>query len=160
TQPQLPGSVVKENGSSKAAGKPLRLLLVDDNGVNQNLMARILGKRGHVVVTAGNGREALEALLEQTFDLILMDVQMPEMDGLEATRMIREKEIGTGRHQPIVALTAHALKADVQLCEDAGMDGYVSKPIRTELLMQTIHAVLRAKGEKFVLCDPLPAVKP
>jgi PAS domain S-box-containing protein len=108
----------------------LRVLLAEDNAVNQRLTVRLLEKRGHKVMVAGNGREALEALEKETFDLVLMDVQMPEMDGLAATEAIREKENGTGVHLPVVALTAHAMKGDRERCLAAGMDGYLSKPIR------------------------------
>jgi signal transduction histidine kinase/DNA-binding response OmpR family regulator len=108
----------------------LRVLLAEDNAVNQRLAVRLLEKRGHRVVVAGNGREALEALEKESFDLVLMDVQMPEMDGLAATVAIREKENGTDTHLPVVALTAHAMKGDRERCLTAGMDGYLSKPIR------------------------------
>jgi PAS domain S-box-containing protein len=108
----------------------LRVLLAEDNAVNQRLAVRLLEKRGHKVVVAGNGREALEALEKESFDLVLMDVQMPEMDGLAATVAIREKENGTNTHVPVVALTAHAMKGDRERCLTAGMDGYLSKPIR------------------------------
>jgi CheY-like chemotaxis protein len=91
--------------------------------------ARLLEKQGHHVAVAGNGREALERLSEQSFDLILMDVQIPEVDGLEATAAIRAHEQATGRHIPIIALTAHAMKGDQEKCLAAGMDGYLAKPI-------------------------------
>lgn len=112
----------------------LRLLLVEDNQVNKLLAVRLLEKRGHRVVVAGNGREALEALEKENFDLVLMDVQMPEMDGLEATAAIRRAERGTAKHQPVVAMTAHAMKGDRERCRAAGMDGYLSKPIRPQEL--------------------------
>jgi PAS domain S-box-containing protein len=108
----------------------LRVLLAEDNAVNQKLAVRLLEKRGHSVAVAGNGREALEALEKESFDLVFMDVQMPEMDGLEATAAIREKEKGGGQHQPIIALTAHAMKGDREKCIAGGMDGYLTKPIR------------------------------
>ena len=88
----------------------------------------MLEKRGHRVVLAGNGREALEALEKGSFDLVLMDVQMPEMDGFQATAAIREKETGTGSHLPVIALTAHAIKGDRERCLTARMDGYLTKP--------------------------------
>jgi signal transduction histidine kinase/CheY-like chemotaxis protein len=110
----------------------LKILLAEDNPVNQKVALKILEKRGHQVVVVGNGREALAALKEDVFDLVLMDIQMPEMDGFEATAAIRESERGTGKHQPIVAMTAHAMKDDDQRCLDAGMDGYFAKPIRSE----------------------------
>ena len=102
--------------------------------MNQRLVVRMLEKRGHRVVVAGNGREALDALAKDTFDLVFMDVQMPEMDGFEATAAIREKEKGTGRHQIVIALTAHAMKGDRERCLAGGMDDYLSKPIRPQEL--------------------------
>jgi CheY-like chemotaxis protein len=101
----------------------LRVLLVEDNPVNQRLATRMLEKRGHRVILAGNGGEALEALEKGSFDLVFMDVQMPEMDGFQATAAIREKEIGTGTHLAVIALTAHAIKGDRERCLAAGMDG-------------------------------------
>ena len=117
-------------------------LVVEDNKVNQMLVSRLLEKRGHRVVLAQNGREALEATEKQVFDIILMDVQMPEMDGLEATKGIREKEKTTGFHLPIIALTAHAMEGDKERCVASGMDGYVSKPIKIEELFSVIEDVL------------------
>ena len=103
---------------------------MEDNVVNQRVAGRMLEKRGHRVAVAVNGREALKALEEDSFDLVLMDVQMPEMDGMEATAKIRELETVSGRHQPVVALTARAMKGDLEQCLFAGMDGYLVKPIR------------------------------
>ncbi|OLE84405.1 MAG: hypothetical protein AUG07_06535 [Acidobacteria bacterium 13_1_20CM_2_60_10] len=108
----------------------LSVLLAEDNLVNQRLATRMLEKRGHRVVVAANGREALEALAKGSFDLVLMDVQMPEMDGFEATAAIRERENGTDTHMPVIALTAHAMKGDREKCLAGGMDGYLAKPIR------------------------------
>ena len=112
----------------------LRILLAEDNEVNQKLAVRLLEKRGHSVKVANNGRQAVEALAAAAFDLIFMDVHMPEMDGLEATRNIREGEAGTGRRQPIVAMTALVMKGDRERCLDADMDDYLSKPIRSQEL--------------------------
>jgi two-component system sensor histidine kinase/response regulator len=112
----------------------LRILLVEDNRVNQVLAVRLLEKRGHEVAVAGNGEEALEALDKQEFDLVLMDVQMPEMDGLQATVAIRKSEMKSGRHIPIIAMTAHAMAGDKERCLKAGMDDYITKPIRPEQL--------------------------
>jgi two-component system sensor histidine kinase/response regulator len=112
----------------------LRVLLAEDNAVNQRLAVRLLEKRGHHVAVAGNGREALDALEKENFDLVFMDVQMPEMDGLEATTIVREKEKNSGLHQAIIALTAHAMKGDREKCLAAGMDGYLTKPIRPQEL--------------------------
>jgi two-component system, sensor histidine kinase and response regulator len=118
---------------------PLRVLLVEDNAVNQKLATRILEKHGHTVIIANNGLEALEAIRRGQFDVALMDVQMPEMNGYEATARIRELEQGSERHLPIVAMTAHAMKGDRERCLEAGMDGYVSKPIQADELLQTIE---------------------
>jgi len=120
----------------------LRILLAEDNHVNQILAVRLLEKRGHHVVVAGDGREALEKLKTADFDLVLMDVQMPVMGGFEATAAVREMEKGTGKHIPIVALTAHAVKGDRERCLAAGMDGYVGKPIHPEELFQQIEALI------------------
>ena len=111
--------------------QPLRVLLVEDNFINQKVASRMLEKNGHTVVTVNNGKEALDILADQQFDAVLMDVQMPEMDGLEATAAIRASEQGTDRHLPIVALTAHALTGDRERCLGAGMDGYISKPVQS-----------------------------
>ena len=112
--------------------------LAEDNLVNQILATRILEKLGHKVLVANNGREAFERTQAEEFDVILMDVQMPEMDGLEATAAIRAAEITTGMHVPILAMTAHAMKGDRERCLSAGMDGYLSKPIRIEELKEAI----------------------
>jgi signal transduction histidine kinase/DNA-binding response OmpR family regulator/HAMP domain-containing protein len=125
----------------------LRVLLAEDNAVNQMLAVRLLEKRGHRVTVAGNGRQALEALAKESFDLVFMDVQMPEMDGMEATQAIREKERNSGLHQPIIALTAHAMKGDREKCLAAGMDGYLTKPIRPQQLDEVLaNYVARAAG--------------
>jgi two-component system, sensor histidine kinase and response regulator len=117
----------------------LMVLLAEDNLVNQRLAVRLLEKRGHRVVVASNGREALEALEKESFDLVFMDVEMPQMDGLEATAAIREKQARTGLHQPIIALTGHAMKGDREKCLEAGMDGYLTKPIRPQELDQVLE---------------------
>ena len=119
-----------------------RILLAEDNAVNQMLAVRLLEKRGYKVSVTGNGREALEKLEKESFDVVLMDIQMPEMDGFEATAAIREKEKLTGAHIPIVAMTANALKGDEQKCLQAGMDGYISKPIQTKELIATIERLV------------------
>jgi len=128
--------------SLREGQRKLRVLLAEDNAVNQRLASRLLEKRGHSVVVAGNGREALKALKEGEFDLVLMDVSMPEMDGLEAARAIRAAEQATGTHLPIIAMTAHAMKGDRERCLDAGMDGYVSKPVQARDLFQAAEAAL------------------
>jgi PAS domain S-box-containing protein len=122
-------------------GRSLRVLLAEDNPVNQTLAMRILEKLGHKVQVVNDGKEALGRSQAEEFDLILMDVQMPEMDGLEATRAIRAAEARTGKHLPIVAMTAHAMKGDREECLRAGMDGYLSKPIRVEELKRTMSEI-------------------
>jgi len=124
----------------------LRILLAEDNAVNQRLASRLLEKRGHSVVVAGNGREALEALEKHHFDLVFMDVQMPVMDGFEATAAIRKKE-GGGVHLPIVALTAHAMKGDREKCLAGGMDEYLTKPIRPQELDEVLRGYLTRRAK-------------
>jgi CheY-like chemotaxis protein len=121
---------------------PLRILLAEDSLVNQKLAVALLEAQGHQIVVVGNGREALAALGCQPFDLVLMDVQMPEMDGLEAATAIRAREKTAGGHVPIVAMTAHALKGDRELCLAAGMDEYIAKPIHAHALFDVIEAVV------------------
>jgi signal transduction histidine kinase/CheY-like chemotaxis protein/streptogramin lyase len=116
----------------------LRILLAEDNAVNQRLALRLLEKCGHQVSVTCNGREALAALDTGEFDVVLMDIQMPEMDGFEATAAIRMKERAAGKHLPIIAMTAHAMNGDRERCIDAGMDGYIAKPIRPQELFQTV----------------------
>jgi len=123
----------------------LRILLAEDNAVNQRLAARLLEKRGYAVVVAGTGKEALSRLKEQSFDLVLMDIQMPEMDGFEATAAIRKEEQRTGDHIPIIAMTAHAMKGDRERCLDAGMDSYISKPVRADELFDAIERAISAE---------------
>jgi CheY-like chemotaxis protein len=118
------------------------VLLAEDNVVNQRVAVRLLEKRGCAVTVAGTGREALAALAQERFDLVLMDVQMPEMDGLEATAEIRAREELTGEHIPIIAITAHAMNGDRERCLEGGMDGYVAKPIEAPALFVAIGDVL------------------
>ncbi len=127
---------------------PMNILLAEDNPVNQKIAVKMLEKKGHTVVVAANGRETLDALecaKASFFNLILMDVQMPGMDGLEATARIRERERSTGRHIPIIALTAHAMKGDREVCLEAGMDGYVSKPLKSEELFAAIRTLIQER---------------
>lgn len=138
----------------------LRVLLAEDNLVNQRLAVRLLEKRGHRVLVAANGLEALNALAKEQFDLVLMDVQMPEMDGLEATAAIRQREKGTGMHQPVVALTAHAMKGDQEKCLAGGMDGYLTKPIRPQELDQLLATYVAGKKEKQRDTEPLAPLAP
>lgn len=119
--------------------KNLRILIAEDNPINQKLVVRLLQKQGHTPVVANNGREAVEAWTQQTFDAILMDMMMPEMDGLEATMMIREQEKATGQHIPIIAITANAMLGDREKCLAAGMDEYISKPVDVTKLYEALH---------------------
>ena len=128
-------------GKTPHAQRPLRILVAEDNPVNQQLALHLLERRGHSAVVAENGREALSAMDKHKFDLVLMDVQMPEMGGLEATRAIREKEQATGQHVPIIAMTAHAMQGDRERCLEAGMDGYLSKPLDLKVFQQTVESM-------------------
>jgi len=120
----------------------LNILLAEDNAVNQKLALALLHRRGHTVTVVDNGRAALETAAQNTFDLVLMDVQMPEMGGLDATRALREREIGTGRHLPVIAMTAHAMKGDEERCLEAGMDDYIAKPVQAQMLYAVIDRVV------------------
>jgi CheY-like chemotaxis protein len=130
----------------------LRVLLAEDNAVNQRLAVRLLEKRGHHVTVVGNGAEAIAVMDNQDFDLVLMDVQMPEMDGLEATAVIRGKEKISAKHQPIIALTAHAMKGDREKCIAGGMDGYLTKPIRPQELDDVLEDFIERRS-----ATPAPA---
>jgi CheY-like chemotaxis protein len=132
--------------SLREAQTVFRILLAEDNAVNRLLARRLLEQKGHTVVTANNGREALTVLETQSFDAVLMDVQMPDMDGFEATKAVREKEHVTGKHLPIIALTAHAMKGDLERCLAAGMDGYISKPIQTTELFAMLERLVLAES--------------
>jgi CheY-like chemotaxis protein len=131
---------------AREPGSSLKVLLAEDNLVNQRLAVRLLEKRGHRVVVASNGLEALAALKKETFELVFMDVQMPEMDGMEATAAIREEEKRSGEHVPVVALTAHAMKGDREKCLAAGMDGYLTKPIRPQELDEVLEVYVKNRG--------------
>jgi CheY-like chemotaxis protein len=133
----------------------LVVLVAEDNAVNQLLVTRLLEKRGHRVVMTGNGREALEALARDRYDLVLMDVQMPEMDGLEATAALRasEKNEGGMVHQPVVALTAHAMKGDRERCRAVGMDDYLTKPIRAQELDDILEKYLALRANPTNVSD-------
>ncbi len=120
----------------------IRILLAEDNAVNQTLAVRLLEKRGYSVTVAPDGQAAVAAFQKGGFELVLMDIQMPGIDGFEATAAIREIERSTGGHIPIVAMTAHALVGDQERCLASGMDGYVSKPIRTSELFAVIEKML------------------
>jgi signal transduction histidine kinase/ligand-binding sensor domain-containing protein/DNA-binding response OmpR family regulator len=130
-----------------------KILLAEDNAVNQMVAVRLLERRGHQVTVAANGREAVAVSRREPFDVVLMDVQMPEMDGFEATAIIRRAETGTGRHLPIFALTAHAMKGDAERCRVAGMDGYLPKPIHPPDLYAIVEGCSPAPG---IAAIPLP----
>jgi two-component system sensor histidine kinase/response regulator len=125
----------------------LSVLLVEDNAVNQRLAARLLEKRGHRVMVTANGLEALAALEKEVFDLVFMDVQMPEMDGLQAVAAIRKREELGSKHQAVIALTAHAMEGDQERCLAAGMDGYLSKPIRPQELDAILEGYVARRRE-------------
>ncbi len=142
--PQQPAQDPEFSQEKETAFGKWRVLVAEDNAVNQKLMKRLLEKRRLQVDIVANGVEALRALENGKYDLVLMDVQMPEMDGLEATRHIREMEARSGQHTPIVALTAHAMKGDREKCLAAGMDGYLSKPINPAELERVIVEQIRS----------------
>ena len=138
-----PGSAVPES-PEPARSHGMRVLVVEDSLVNQKVALALLEGAGHVVTVTNNGRDAVDRVKSGQFDLVLMDVQMPEMDGLEATTRIREWEKQTGAHMAIVAMTAHALTEDRERCLAAGMDGYIAKPIRPEELFRAVDTVCEA----------------
>jgi signal transduction histidine kinase/CheY-like chemotaxis protein len=151
------GTGESQRARGKAAAAPrhnLRILLVEDNAVNQRLATRLLEKAGHHVQVAENGVQAVSEFQAQTFDLILMDVQMPEMDGFEATAAIRAWESARNLHTPIIAMTAHAMKGDRERCLRAGMDGYLAKPIRREELLAIISEYTLPSRNGFKFSDP------
>jgi CheY-like chemotaxis protein len=140
------GSTGLAAGSDRA--HTLRILVAEDNPVNQVLARRILERRGHEVKLAGTGREALDLATREPFDVVLMDVQMPEMDGFEAARAIRAAEASSVQHLPIVAMTAHAMKGDRERCIEAGMDNYIAKPIQASALLQAIAEVTLERNQE------------
>ncbi len=146
--PPSPSARTETPPDDGGIGRPLRILVAEDNPVNQELAVRVLKKRGHAPVLVSNGKEALAALESNSFDLVLMDVQMPEMDGLEATRHIRDPQSAVSDHHiPIIAMTAHAMSGDRERFLETGMNGYVSKPVFAGKLFEAIAAVL-AQDEK------------
>jgi CheY-like chemotaxis protein len=126
----------------------LRILLAEDNAINQRLATRLLEKRGHKVEVTATGREALTMLEEAPFDVVLMDVQMPDMDGLQATALIRERESRLGMHTPIIALTAHTMKGDRERCLSAGMDDFITKPVNAVELIAVVEATAAASAPR------------
>ena len=137
-------TAAQETGPERIV-RPLHILLAEDSLINQKLALALLQPHGHTISIANNGAEAVEKWVADDFDLVLMDVQMPEMDGLEATRTIRRREQPTGRRTPILAMTAHAIKGDRELCLEAGMDAYIAKPVRAGELYATIEHLLAGK---------------
>jgi signal transduction histidine kinase/ActR/RegA family two-component response regulator len=146
-QPAVLGAPVMEFASAvlvtgravQREKKQLRILLAEDNAINQKIASHVLEKQGHQVTVAANGRQALATLDQAHFDVVLMDVQMPEMDGFETTAAIRARERGTGVHLPIIAMTAHAMQGDRERCIAAGMDGYISKPLEVQELIELLE---------------------
>ena len=127
------------SGAASASRRALHVLLAEDHAVNKRLATAMLEKHGHNVVAVENGQDAISAIAVETFDLVLMDVQMPKVGGLEAISIIRASEIGTGRHLPIVTLTAHAMKGDREACLAAGSDAYLAEPIRAADLLGVLE---------------------
>jgi signal transduction histidine kinase/ActR/RegA family two-component response regulator len=128
--------------AASAQTAKVRVLLAEDNIINQKVATRMLERLGYDVIVAGDGRQALDLLENEAIDVVLMDVQMPELDGFEATRLIREREAAAGGHVPIVAMTAHAMAGDKERCLQAGMDGYVSKPVQKDELLAAIQGAI------------------
>jgi CheY-like chemotaxis protein/HPt (histidine-containing phosphotransfer) domain-containing protein len=146
--PELcPAPLEPPKTAARSAPRPLRILLAEDSLVNQKLTVGLMRKYGHDVVAVNSGRKALDALAQESFDLVLMDIQMPEMDGLETTAHVRRGEHGVPRDIPIIAMTAHAMAGDREQCLRAGMDGYVTKPVRSRELLAAIDRVLASKGD-------------
>jgi CheY-like chemotaxis protein len=149
--PSLP--IVVPETTDASATRPVRVLLAEDHPVNQHLVQRLLARRGHSVHVAADGRQAVEAFEREPFDLVLMDVQMPVMDGLEATAAIRRLESARGGHVLIVAMTAHAMAGDRERCLEAGMDDYLAKPIEPGALVALVGRV----GADLIDSQGLPA---
>jgi CheY-like chemotaxis protein len=161
----LLGAIDRRSGEAPLGSLHLKILLAEDNVINQKLAVKLLERKGHEVVVAGDGKEALEKLDQSDFDLVLMDVQMPELDGLQATAEIRQRERKTLQHIPIIALTAHAMKGDRERCLEAGMDDYIAKPINAPVLYQTIDTTVarlaqRSVALKLIAQDRLQSVPP
>jgi CheY-like chemotaxis protein len=142
---QRPSALITRHSLAEAQ-RSLHVLLAEDNAVNQVLATSLLKKHGHRVSVANDGLEALELLERERVDLVLMDVHMPKLGGYATARRIRAGERGTARHVPIIALTAQAMKGDREKCFEAGMDGYVSKPLRVAELFAVMHQVLALRG--------------
>lgn len=149
----LLASSIQRSSEAMLGSSPLKILLAEDNVINQKLAVKLLERKGHQVVVAGDGREALEKLDQSAFDLVLMDVQMPELDGLQATMEIRRREQKTLEHIPVIALTAHAMKGDRERCLEAGMDDYIAKPINPQVLYQTIDMAVAKLAQRSVALE-------
>jgi two-component system, sensor histidine kinase and response regulator len=152
-------AAITADRTQSAAGsrRPLKILLAEDSVVNQKLAVGLLKRAGHEVAVASNGLDAVAAAERESYDLVLMDVQMPELDGFDATRRIRDRERTQGGHLPIIAVTAHAMKGDRERCLAAGMDGYISKPIRAAELHEVIEDVVGAGGGHSRTSEPEPS---
>jgi len=137
--------------------KKLNILLAEDDLISQKLTVLLVQRKGWTIRAVASGKEVLQLMEQENFDLILMDVQMPVMDGLEATRIIRKREEKAGGHIPIIALTAHAMKGDRERCLEAGMDGYVSKPIQEEELYDTILQIWAKYSQPYDFVEKPPA---
>jgi two-component system, sensor histidine kinase and response regulator len=150
-----PKSVKAPADEAASANGEVHILLAEDNRVNQAVASRLLAKLGCSLVVANNGHEAVELVTKQSFDLVLMDVQMPEMDGLGATKRIRDHEKSTHGHIPIIAMTAHAMESDHARCLEAGMDGYLTKPINPQELVAAIENALDQAARQRTRKGPL-----
>jgi signal transduction histidine kinase/DNA-binding response OmpR family regulator len=152
-EPVTAQSTALDLHTAEPVGSPLNILVAEDNDINQKVALSVLEKQGHTVVLARNGIEAISLWEAGHFDLVFMDVQMPQMDGFTATAIIREKELLTGKRTPIIAMTAHAMKGDRERCLSAGMDDYVPKPIQARLLYEVVQAAVGGHSDS----DPTPA---
>jgi CheY-like chemotaxis protein len=130
------------DAESPRSCRPLHILLAEDGPVNQEVAVGLLELRGHRVAVANNGQEALEACATHSFDVILMDLEMPELDGFEATKQLRQQERATGNHTPVIAMTAHAVRGVRERCLEAGMDDFVTKPIQPDELYRTVESLV------------------
>ena len=145
---EIPKQEASKEKESEGPHECYRILIVEDNIVNRKVAYFMLEKKGHAVTAVENGQEALTALENNIFDLILMDIQMPVMDGFKATEVIRKKEETTGEHMPIIAMTAHAMKGDRERCLDAGMDDYTTKPLNPAEVFQKIDDAMKNMKKK------------
>jgi CheY-like chemotaxis protein len=146
TQPEKASAPPSSSAQATSGARSLSLLLAEDNAVNLKFALKLLQREGHRVTVANNGKEAVALWESKPFDLVLMDIQMPEMDGLDATRSIRAKEKEKGGRTPIIAMTANAMAGDREMCIEAGMDGYVTKPVKKDALFAEVQRVLSAGG--------------